>query len=148
MAKLAIRKKHNVPLPLTAIYTPVHVHSRGYNLRIIQEYFQPKIGKKIRIFSLGQKKKNTLIKRKECVNLRLFNNIILLFNENSVRCLRLLFIWAYFLFFLGEKFKEEVKNLDEGPPTPLPKKQATSQRWLGFTHSKYLVLTHSPLNRP
>ena len=66
--------------------------------------------------------------------------MILLFNENSVRCLRLFFIWAYFLFFLGEKFKEEVKNLDEGPPTPLPKKQATSQRWLGFTHSKYLVL--------
>ena len=34
------------------------------NLRIIQEYFQPKIGRKIRIFSLGWKN-NILIKKKE-----------------------------------------------------------------------------------
>ena len=37
----------------------------SYNLRIIQEYFQPKIGRKIRIFSLGRKN-NILIKKKEC----------------------------------------------------------------------------------
>ena len=33
------------------------------NLGIIQEYFQPKIGRKIRIFSLGRKH-NILIKKK------------------------------------------------------------------------------------
>ena len=37
------------------------------NLRIIQEYFQPKIGKKIRISSLGQKN-NILKKKKECID--------------------------------------------------------------------------------
>ena len=37
----------------------------SYNLRIIQEYFQPKIGRKIRIFSLGWKN-NILLKKKEC----------------------------------------------------------------------------------
>ena len=36
------------------------------SLRIIQEYFQPKIGRKIRIFSLGWKN-NTLIKKKKRV---------------------------------------------------------------------------------
>ena len=36
----------------------------SYNLRIIQEYFQPKIGRKIRIFSLGRKN-NILIKKKK-----------------------------------------------------------------------------------
>ena len=35
----------------------------SYNLRIIQEYFQPKIGRKIRIFSLGWKN-NILLKKK------------------------------------------------------------------------------------
>ena len=34
-----------------------------HNLRIIQEYFQPKIGRKIRIFSLGRKN-NILIKKR------------------------------------------------------------------------------------
>jgi len=34
-----------------------------YDLRIIQEYFQPKIGRKIRIFSLGRKN-NILIKKR------------------------------------------------------------------------------------
>ena len=34
------------------------------NLRIIQEYFQPKFGRKIRIFSLGWKN-NMLIKKKK-----------------------------------------------------------------------------------
>ena len=35
----------------------------SYNVRIIQEYFQPKIGRKIRIFSLGLKN-NIVIKEK------------------------------------------------------------------------------------
>ena len=35
-------------------------------LRILQEYFQPKIGRKIGIFSLGQKN-NILIKKRECI---------------------------------------------------------------------------------
>ena len=39
----------------------------SYNLRIIQEYFQPKIGRRIRIFSLGRKN-NILIKKKSVVN--------------------------------------------------------------------------------
>ena len=38
----------------------------SYNLRIIQEYFQPKIGRRIRIFSLGRKN-NILIKKKKRV---------------------------------------------------------------------------------
>ena len=36
----------------------------SYNLRIIQEYFQPKSGRKIRIFSLGWK--NNILTKKEC----------------------------------------------------------------------------------
>ena len=38
------------------------------NLRIIQEYFQPQIGRKIRIFSMGSmgRENNSLIKEKEC----------------------------------------------------------------------------------
>ena len=42
---------------------------RKRNLRITQEYFQPQIGRKIRIFSMssmGRKKKNGLIEKKEC----------------------------------------------------------------------------------
>ena len=35
----------------------------SYNLRITQEYFQPKIGRKIRMFSLGRKN-NILIYKK------------------------------------------------------------------------------------
>ena len=35
----------------------------SYKLRIILEYFQPKIGRRIRIFSLGRKN-NILIKKK------------------------------------------------------------------------------------
>jgi len=51
------------------------------NLTIIQEYFQPKIGRKIRIFSLGQKN-NILIKKKkkgrekECTATRRFSERI------------------------------------------------------------------------
>ena len=49
-------------------YAHMYVPKRGnvisYNSRIIQEYFQPKIGRKIRIFSLGRKN-NILIKKKE-----------------------------------------------------------------------------------
>jgi len=37
-----------------------------YNLRIFQEYFQPKIGRKIRIFSLGRKNNILIKKKKEC----------------------------------------------------------------------------------
>ena len=37
-------------------------------LRILQEHFQPKIGRKIGIFILGEKN-NILIKKKECTNL-------------------------------------------------------------------------------
>ena len=38
----------------------------SYKLRIILEYFQPKIGRRIRIFSLGRKN-NILIKKKKSV---------------------------------------------------------------------------------
>ena len=34
-------------------------HKLQFNFRIIQEYFQPKIGRKIRIFSLSRKKKQS-----------------------------------------------------------------------------------------
>ena len=43
----------------------------SYNLRIIQEYFQPKIGRRIRIFSLGRKN-NILILKKKSVLVILF----------------------------------------------------------------------------
>ena len=54
----------------TYTYTPINVIS--YNLRIIREYFQPKIGRKIRIFSLGRKN-NILIKKKECMRVPIRN---------------------------------------------------------------------------
>ena len=38
----------------TPIYSKTEMSYISYNLRIIQEYFQPKIGRKIRIFSLGR----------------------------------------------------------------------------------------------
>ena len=38
----------------------------SYKLRIILEYFQPKIGRRIRIFSLGRKN-NIIIKKKKSV---------------------------------------------------------------------------------
>jgi len=38
----------------------------GYNLRVMQKYFQTRIVRKIRIFSLGRKT-NVVIKRKECI---------------------------------------------------------------------------------
>ena len=41
----------------------------NYNLRIIQEYFQPKIGRKIRIFSLGQKNNILIEKKGVCANM-------------------------------------------------------------------------------
>ena len=40
-----------------------------YNLRIIQEYFQPEIEGKIRTFSLGGEKKNILIRKREGIEL-------------------------------------------------------------------------------
>ena len=39
------------------------------SLRIIQEYLQPKIGGKIRIFSLAREN-NILIKKKECISFK------------------------------------------------------------------------------
>ena len=38
----------------------------SYKLRIILEYFQPKIGRRIRIFSLGRKNNILIKKKKEC----------------------------------------------------------------------------------
>ena len=48
------------------IDTPIN--SKSYNLRITQEYLQPQIGRKIRIFSLGRKN-NILIKKKKSVRI-------------------------------------------------------------------------------
>ena len=39
----------------------------SYKLRIILEYFQPKIGRRIRIFSLGRKNNIIIKKKKECM---------------------------------------------------------------------------------
>ena len=44
----------------------------SYKLRIILEYFPPKIGRRIRIFSLGQKN-NILIKKEECTTFKVKN---------------------------------------------------------------------------
>ena len=43
----------------------------SYKLRIILEYFQPKIGRRTRIFILGRKN-NILIKKKKIVKLKCF----------------------------------------------------------------------------
>ena len=37
----------------------------SFNIRIIQEYFQPKIGREIRIFSLGRKNNILMREKKE-----------------------------------------------------------------------------------
>ena len=39
----------------------------NYNLRIIQEYFQHKIGRKIRIFSLGRQNNIIIYKKKSVI---------------------------------------------------------------------------------
>ena len=70
--KTSHQKENNVSLPLTATYASQYIRKRkrrGYNLNLInawQEYFQPKIGRKVRIFSLGRKN-DVLVKRKECI---------------------------------------------------------------------------------
>ena len=50
----------------TPINSKTEMSYISYNLRIMQEYFQPKIGTKIRIFSLGRKN-NILIKKKSVI---------------------------------------------------------------------------------
>ena len=59
----------------------------SYNLRIIQEYFQPKIGRKIRIFSLGRKN-NILIKKRVYTvpKLRIYHSEIDRHTENFDQC--------------------------------------------------------------
>ena len=52
----------------------------GYNLRIMQEYFQTKTVRKIRIFRLGRKT-NVVMKRKECITF-LVNYYICVFNSS------------------------------------------------------------------
>ena len=58
------KKKKKKKSALTSVFTPIHSTTKMF--KRIQEYFQPKIGRKIRIFSLGRKS-NLLIKRKECI---------------------------------------------------------------------------------
>ena len=56
----------------------------SYRLRIIQEYFPPKIGRKIRKFSLGRKN-HILIKikiKKECIST---HKLVVLRNVSSTR---------------------------------------------------------------
>ena len=48
----------------TPIYRRYNRYDVSFNIRIIQEYFQPKIGREIRIFSLGRKN-NILIREKK-----------------------------------------------------------------------------------
>ena len=43
------------------------------NIRILQEYFQPKIGRKIGIFNRGRKN-DILKKMKECISFLLLDN--------------------------------------------------------------------------
>ena len=58
------KQKQKKKRALTSVFTPIHSTTKMF--KRIQEYFQPKIGRKIRIFSLGRKS-NLLIKRKECI---------------------------------------------------------------------------------
>ena len=53
----------------------------SYNLRIIQEYFQPKVGRRIRIFSLGRKN-NILISKKECNRFAFY--YLYVWNDNAM----------------------------------------------------------------
>ena len=57
---------------VTIIDTPIYSKNGtgiSSNLRIIQEYSQPKIGRKIRIFSLGRKFNIFVLKKKEFINI-------------------------------------------------------------------------------
>ena len=63
---------------------------------MIQEYFQPKIGRKIRIFSLGRKN-NILIKKKKSVE---YTSVSLLDNDQeSYYGLKSLLILGDFVFW-------------------------------------------------
>ena len=57
-------KKQNLAKTKTALNKLQNGNVISYNLRIKQEYFQLKIGRKIRIFSLGRKS-NILTKKNE-----------------------------------------------------------------------------------
>ena len=52
----------------TPIYGRYNRYGVSFNFRIIQEYFQPKIGREIRIFSLGRKNNILIQKRGKRVN--------------------------------------------------------------------------------
>ena len=82
-----------------------------YNLRIIQEYFQPKIGGKIRIFSPGQKN-NTLIKQIVICNIFIMKKGAFIFGISTVKVLSL---FPFVLYFSSFDFKlnnfEKSKNL-------------------------------------
>ena len=62
MYSTCIHHKRN-KLDLTAKKYSFLFYNLSYNLRIIQEHFEPKISRKTRIFSVGQKN-NFLIKKK------------------------------------------------------------------------------------
>ena len=73
-------KRHKLNLTAKTYYDKFFLFNSfsffiSYNLRIIQEYFQPKLGRKIRIFSLGRKN-DILIKKKSVHVWRLFTNTL------------------------------------------------------------------------
>ena len=85
----------------------------SYNLGIIQEYFQPKIGRKIRIFSLGRKN-NILIKKRVYLvfhRFAVFNNrkfllFLLKIRDSGIcfACVKIITFWNCILSFLSYLF--------------------------------------------
>ena len=66
----------------------------SYNLRIIQEYFQPKIGRRVRIFSLGRKN-NILIKKKTVSSQTLKSLQIYFLTENRKKTFQRIFSYKF-----------------------------------------------------
>ena len=70
MVKLASKKKKQPAIGINSNLYPTDIPNRKSErlqfIRIIHEYLQPKIGRKIRIFSMGHKN-NILIETKECM---------------------------------------------------------------------------------
>ena len=66
----------------------------SYNLRIIQEYFQPKIGRRVRIFSLGRK--NNILIKKKTVSLQTLKSLqIYLLTKNRKKTFRRIFSYKF-----------------------------------------------------
>ena len=109
-----------MPLRLTAIYAPNILKRKSQTLnynsfRIIQKHetFQPKIGRKIRIFSLGRIN-GVLVKRKECSTI--INTILFVS-----------FVFFFLIIFLRYK-KPDASSKGNGPTAQSAATRKSSQK--------------------